>query len=227
MTKILKSWYFFYLLLMVLVSLFSKLLSNEKPLHCKIAGTDYYPAVEEWLRGSSKHKVFNTEEWRRYDLQNAIWAPVPYAFYQQDLESMLQPPFSQQSRLKHHWLGTDHLGRDVAAGLINGCTVALQIGIGSILLILLIGLFMGVLAGYYGNNQLLVNRLSAITLGILLLTVLTYAYIIAPQWSFARMGDLQKVAGILLVPAFLVLCYLYYHLCSRLSTKTIAIPPQI
>lgn len=48
-------------------------------------------------------------------------------------------------------LGTDTLGRDVAAGIVHGARVSLLIGIVSTIAALLIGVPLGALAGYFGG----------------------------------------------------------------------------
>lgn len=47
-----------------------------------------------------------------------------------------------------HWLGTDNLGRDLFSRVLHGARIALVISIGATALSLLVGLFLGVLAGF-------------------------------------------------------------------------------
>ena len=49
-------------------------------------------------------------------------------------------------------LGTDRLGRDILARLIEGGKISMIIGIGSAFIASLIGLFLGSLAGYFRGN---------------------------------------------------------------------------
>ncbi|VFR31544.1 Putative polyamine transporter; Oligopeptide transport system permease protein OppC (TC 3.A.1.5.1) [plant metagenome] len=48
-------------------------------------------------------------------------------------------------------LGTDMLGRDIAAGLAHGARVSLMIGVISTLVAVFVGILVGALAGYYGK----------------------------------------------------------------------------
>ncbi len=48
-------------------------------------------------------------------------------------------------------LGTDYLGRDLLAGLINGGRVTIAIGLSAALLTVLIGVTVGALAGFFGG----------------------------------------------------------------------------
>ncbi len=50
-----------------------------------------------------------------------------------------------------HWLGTDHNGRDIFTRLIHGMSITLNIGFLSVLVGLLIGVPLGIAAGYYGK----------------------------------------------------------------------------
>ena len=76
-----------------------------------------------------------------------------------DLVNQLQGPSPT------HWLGTDIQGRDVWARLVYGARVSLSAGIVSQAIALLIGLSMGLIAGYYGGwIDELVMRLADVTL---------------------------------------------------------------
>lgn len=50
-----------------------------------------------------------------------------------------------------HWLGTDHLGRDMASRVIYGARVSLASGLLIVLVSLLVGLPVGLIAGYAGG----------------------------------------------------------------------------
>ena len=47
-----------------------------------------------------------------------------------------------------HWLGTDHLGRDLFSRLVHGASVAMVTALSAIGLALPIGTALGILAGY-------------------------------------------------------------------------------
>ena len=72
-----------------------------------------------------------------------VMAPLPYGPYEQ-----LGTPGETPSR--RHPLGCDELGRDLACRLIYGARVSLAVGIFATFLALVIGLLVGLSAGYLG-----------------------------------------------------------------------------
>ena len=76
-----------------------------------------------------------------------------------DLTHYLQKPSAA------HWLGTDVQGRDIWARLVFGARVSLTVGLISQGIALLLGVTLGLLAGYYGRwVDELVMRLADVTL---------------------------------------------------------------
>ena len=58
-----------------------------------------------------------------------------------------------------HRLGTDGIGRDLASGLIHGTRISLMVGIVSMGIAALIGIILGALAGFFGDNKLKMKRI--------------------------------------------------------------------
>ncbi|WP_461864161.1 nickel transporter permease [Thermococcus sp.] len=94
----------------------------------------------------------------------AILAPVlaPYpnqALGEPNLKERLQPP----SRL--HPMGTDYLGRDILSRVIYGTRTSLLVGFSVVFLALLIGVPLGLVAGYFGGKiDLIIMRITDIFL---------------------------------------------------------------
>jgi oligopeptide transport system permease protein len=61
------------------------------------------------------------------------------------------PEVRQQGPSRDHWFGTDQLGRDLFARVLEGIRVSVQIGFGTAVLVLTIGLLMGSLAAFGGK----------------------------------------------------------------------------
>ncbi|MDO8526509.1 MAG: ABC transporter permease [Deltaproteobacteria bacterium] len=70
---------------------------------------------------------------------------APYAPDAYDLDQILVPPGHA------HWLGTDDIGRDVLTRIIYGSRVSLTVGFVAVGIYVLIGIFLGALAGFYGG----------------------------------------------------------------------------
>lgn len=66
-------------------------------------------------------------------------------------DSRMMPPGSVRSDGQLMLLGTDQVGRDVAAQLMQGARVSLIVGIATLLLAGAIGTVIGVVSGYYGG----------------------------------------------------------------------------
>jgi len=78
----------------------------------------------------------------------AILAPM---IYPQGPWQMVQRPFLPPFSVDGLPLGTDTLGRNVAAGLVYGARVSLLVGLISTVMALLIGVPLGAFAGFYGG----------------------------------------------------------------------------
>jgi peptide/nickel transport system permease protein len=72
--------------------------------------------------------------------------------YPDDPLSMVARPFIWPGISAAHPLGTDSLGRDVAAGLVWGTRVSLLVGVAAMVLGVSIGLTVGATAGYFGGR---------------------------------------------------------------------------
>ncbi|PPQ47742.1 nickel ABC transporter permease [Paenibacillus peoriae] len=77
----------------------------------------------------------------------AVFAPVisPYQPSDQNISATLQPPSFE------HWLGTDQLGRDLFTRLIYASRTDLKIMVLAEIIPFCMGVFLGMLAGYYGK----------------------------------------------------------------------------
>ncbi|WP_339318190.1 ABC transporter permease [Paenibacillus sp. FSL R10-2734] len=69
----------------------------------------------------------------------------PYDPSEQNLSAFLQPPSAE------HWLGTDQLGRDLFTRLIYAARTDLKIMVLAEIIPFCTGVFLGMLAGYYGK----------------------------------------------------------------------------
>jgi peptide/nickel transport system permease protein len=74
----------------------------------------------------------------------APWV-APYGALAQDIPGRLGPPSPA------HWLGTDQLGRDILSRVIYGARLSIPVGIAAVVLAMLVGSFVGGVAGFVGG----------------------------------------------------------------------------
>jgi len=51
-----------------------------------------------------------------------------------------------------YWMGTDYNGRDVYSRIVFGCQITAMVGIGTVILVTLLSLLVGVTSGYFGGK---------------------------------------------------------------------------
>ena len=84
----------------------------------------------------------------------ALAAPQisPWDPGRQMLVKRLRPPAWQERGLREHPLGTDHLGRDILSRILYGGRISLGVGLSAVTLSGLIGVTLGLLAGFHGGR---------------------------------------------------------------------------
>lgn len=73
------------------------------------------------------------------------------ALYPGDPLDSVAAPLIEPFTDAHYWLGTDSLGRDVAAGIVHGSRASLLIGATAALVGVVIGTLVGAVAGFFGG----------------------------------------------------------------------------
>jgi peptide/nickel transport system permease protein len=84
----------------------------------------------------------------------AALAPLvsPFDPLEQDIGQRLREPGWQDPQGRVHPLGTDHLGRDILARIIYGSRIALVVGLAAVLISGVLGMIIGLAAGYFGGR---------------------------------------------------------------------------
>ena len=99
----------------------------------------------------------------------AVLAPqlAPWDPGKQVLLKRLRPPMWQARGLREHPLGTDHLGRDILSRILYGGRISLGVGLTAVTLSALIGVTLGLLAGFFGGRaDALIMRIVDVFLAI-------------------------------------------------------------
>lgn len=193
------------LLLLVFIAVFGDFLANEKPLYCQREGQTSFPVLQDyaiqlgWVQADAAY--FNTN-WSELDYEAVLFPLIPYSASTFDRSNMqLTSPFGAQevsSWRWRHWLGTDELGRDVAAGLVAGTRTALKVGLIAMSIAALLGLFLGTLAGYFGDDGLRLRALSVV-LFLLVLPVSSFYALVVDEHVLPLGGGLWVRLSVLVV----------------------------
>lgn len=179
----------------LLIAILGPLLSNEKPILLVQQGHLHFPAFSSnpYIQiyasdGQARNMRMDNIDWDTLQTDFILRAPVPYSAGKSDLaNSNYKSPFDKQykdsngttqelSFRKRHLLGTGNLGNDTLAGLIEGTRISLTIGICSMMIAICIGVTLGLLSGYYGNQNFRMNRAALITFLLFLLPAWFYFF---------------------------------------------------
>jgi peptide/nickel transport system permease protein len=125
----------------------------------------------------------------------AVLAPyvAPWDPHRPDVRNILQSPS------KHHWLGTDQIGRDVLSRMLYGSRVSLAVGFVSVGIATAIGIVLGAAAGYHGGwldgfVMRLVDLMLVFPRFFLLLAVL--AFLVPSIWTIMAVIGLTGWMGV-------------------------------
>lgn len=145
---------------MIAVSLFAEVLINKRALIVSYEGEYFFPIYGDMIPGkifglgydyetNYRHlqKRFESEEKGNWLLMPL----VPYDAYENDLREDEYPPFPP-SLTHRHYLGTDTIGRDIAARLVYGFRIAIFFSLGLLLVNYTIGVSIGCAMGFWGGR---------------------------------------------------------------------------
>lgn len=118
---------------------------------------------------------------------------APYGYATQDYSAILKGSSAA------HWLGTDQFGRDVLSRIIFGSRISLQVGIIAVFIALVLGSFLGAIAGYFGGKlDNLIMRIMDIQLAIpTILLAIVVSAVLGPG-----LLNLMIAVGVTSIPRF-------------------------
>lgn len=188
------------ILVLCLIAIFADFIAYNKPFYTQYKGETYFPLFNDYLESVGLYK-WDSElihaDWldmeREGKLEYSFWAPVRYLPKDMDQANpRALSPFGKQKIdywKEWHFLGTDRDGRDVLSALIHGSRISLSIGLVAVGIAAFIGILLGAMAGFYGDNRLQLSRIGIVFLLIGL--VLGYFYGFSVR-SYALKAALEK-----------------------------------
>ncbi len=176
---------------LIFIGVLAPLLANNAPLYCKYKGTTMFPAfsfrdyveITDPANGKTEKLRFDIADWKHMKFDAVVWAPIVYSPGKTDLlnSDYVAPGGEQRFKGENgqivplpkrfwHFLGTSKRGEDVMAGLVHGTRISLTIGILAMGIASILGVMLGSMAGYFGDNKLVVKRgvFWSVVLGIVL-----------------------------------------------------------
>lgn len=212
----------YFVAFLAFIALFADFLANEKPIVAKYQGVTYFPIAKSYSvnLGLSKWQTpLKNINWLDAKYDWAIRPLIPYSPTTVDNFNMqFVGPFDKQSiksiRWKH-WFGTEKIGRDILSGLIHGTRTAFLVGLVSMSIASLIGIILGSLAGFFGDNRLKVSRASAIGMVLSAIFGFFYAFSSRSQTISDSMG-VSPIKGLfqllISIGIFIAVCGIFYLL---------------
>lgn len=147
---------FLLLIFIFVLSLFTELTSNDKPLIVKYKNELYFPVFhnysDEFWGGDFPTAANYSDSLIQNNIKQNGWLimpPIPYSFNTVDYYLDSATPSAPS---KKHWLGTDEEGRDVLARILYGIRLSLIFALVLTFISSAIGIFVGAVQGYFGGK---------------------------------------------------------------------------
>lgn len=147
---------FLLLIFIFVLSLFSELISNDKPLIVRYKNELYFPVFhnysDEFWGGDFPTAANYSDSLIQNNIKQNGWLimpPIPYSFNTVDYYLDSATPSAPS---KKHWLGTDEEGRDVLARILYGIRLSLIFALVLTFISSAIGIFVGAVQGYFGGK---------------------------------------------------------------------------
>ncbi|MEM9834929.1 MAG: ABC transporter permease [Bacteroidota bacterium] len=209
-----RRWAIRFLYILVFLALFGSFLANDRPLITKYQGKIRWPVfrqIGEDILGWNPYTDLPGNKWINARTDWVVWPPIPYAASTLDRKNNnYRSPLGEQrieSWRWRHWLGTDKLGRDVLAGIIKGSRTALLVGIVAMSVALLLGLFIGGIAGYFGNDLLRYPRWKVWAWWLGLLLGGSYVMVVFYPTLRSTAGWLSLTLSLLVIGLIIAVCW--------------------
>ncbi len=176
-----------------LISLFSPILMNNKPLIINYENEysfpifNFYPSTRfggDQLTEPNYKKLYLSNQFMNSD-NYMIFPIIPFGVNEDNLESLEEgsnPPSIPSTK---HWFGTDDRGRDVFTRIVYGYRLAMTFSLILVILEILLASVIGGIQGFFvGNTDLILQRL------IEILSAIPFLYLILIMGAFFGRGFL-------------------------------------
>jgi peptide/nickel transport system permease protein len=233
---------FWMIAILIFIALLASIIATDVPYYVSINNKSYFPILHsgEQLSIVDEHhqsQIINIKQtdWKHFTCDNIIFAPIPYSANTSDyLNADYKAPSDAQlfetndgiietipNKFKH-FLGTNKRGEDVLSGLINGTRVSILVGFLSMLFAASFGIFMGAIAGYFGNDGIKISKagMVGIIIGLLLGWFYAFdvrAYTLSDAAKTSQSSFMLELIFSLLIFAFIVIAF--YLLLDFIATR--------
>ena len=146
------------------LSLFSELISNDRPLIARYDGQILFPIAKDYSEkafgGDFDSPADYLDPFIRQQLsRDDNWALYPLNHYRHDTLNYFAKSPNPAPPSSDNWLGTDDRGRDVFARLLYGFRVSILFGLALTITGTVLGLVTGAIQGYFaGRTDLFFQR---------------------------------------------------------------------
>lgn len=152
-----RGWYALWIFLVLfVVSLGAELVANDRPLLVWYDGSVYVPLVqsvpETEFGGEFETETVYRDPWVRERIESdgwMLWPPIRYSYETIRYDLPEPAPTAPDGE---NWLGTDDMGRDVAARIIYGFRISVVFALLLTVASSILGVVVAALQGYFGGR---------------------------------------------------------------------------
>jgi peptide/nickel transport system permease protein len=226
----------YFLFFLLAIAVLAPFIANDKPYYMRLDNQSFFPlfTFKKSYTLSTGNLLIDATDWKKLATQSIWFAPIPYSANTSDmLNANFVSPYGEQSFDNgqqiisnmpwrfYHWLGTNKRGQDVLSGLIYGTQISLAVGIGVMLLATLIGVCLGALAGYFGNNLLPTCLGALLLLPFQVGLIWYYAWFLPSHFLFSGQSSSLSLLWTVVLGSIisLLMIILFYLLNKFIVTK--------
>lgn len=148
---------------LVVLSLFAEVLSNDKPLIVRYQGQTYFPLVKDYPETTFGGDFHTTTDYLDPFIAQQLrkdgnWVLFPPNHFGPGTINYFAKSPTPSAPSADNWLGTDDRGRDLLAQLIYGFRVSVLFGLALTFVGTVIGVLAGAIQGFFGGKVDLVGQ---------------------------------------------------------------------